>query len=204
MGLLSSSVSITRYRVQGDLRKPVLETVAAGLKKFSITEIDDDAAEKAVGWTSFQKPYAPNFSDSSFVVGEYLIFSVRIDKKNIPPKLVAKQYAAEANRRLSRSGRGWISGSEKKMIQEQVLHSLSLKIPATPSVYDLVWHVEDQTLWYYTNLKSANEELENLFAASFALSLIRLFPYTNASLTAGLSDSRIDRLNRLTPVDFRT
>ena len=203
MGLLSSTVSITRYRVQGDLRKPVLETITSGLKKFAITEIDDDAVETSDGWTSFDKPYAPDFSGSSFVVGAYLIFSLRIDKKNIPPKLVKKQYAVEANRRLSRTGRHFISGSEKKLIQEQVLHMLSLKIPATPSVYDLVWNLENQILWYYTNLKTANEELENLFNASFNLSLIRMFPYTSAELTADLSNTQKDRLNRLAPVDFR-
>ena len=203
MGLMSSSVSITRYRVQGDLRKPVLETVASGLKKYAIAEIDDDAAEKSVGWTSFGKPYAPDFSGSSFVIGAYLIFSLRIDKKNIPPKLVAKQYTAEADRRLSRTGRGVMSGSEKKMIQEQVLHTLCLKIPATPSVYDLVWNLEAHTLWYYTNLRAANEELETLFAASFDLSLIRLFPYTDAALTAGLTEPQKDRLQQLVPVDFR-
>ena len=203
MGLLSSTVSITRYLVQGELQKPILETVATALKKFSITEIDDDAVEKSVGWTSFQKPYAPDFSGSFFVIGTYLIFSLRIDKKNIPPKLIAKQFAVEADRRLVRSGRRTISGSEKKMIQEQVLHALSLKIPATPSVYDLVWNIENQTLWYYTNLKAANEELESLFAASFGLSLIRMFPYTSAVLTAGLSDSQKDEMHRLMPVDFR-
>ena len=203
MGLLSSSVSITRYRVQGDLQKPVLETVASGLKKHAITEIDDNAVEKSVGWTSFHKPYNPDFSDSTFVIGAYLIFSLRIDKKNIPPKLIAKQYTAEANRRLARTGRGVISGSEKKMIQEQVLHMLSLKIPATPRVYDLVWNAENRTLCFYTNLKAANEELETLFAASFNLSLVRMFPYTSAEQSAGLSDSQKDRLNRLVPVDFR-
>lgn len=204
MGILSSTVSITRYRVQGDLRKPVLETVASGLNKYAIAEIDDDAVEKSVGWTSFEKPFAPDFSGSSFVFGVYLVFSLRIDKKHIPSKLVAKQYAAEANRRLGRTGRRIISGSEKKMIQEQVMHMLSLKIPATPSVFDLVWNVENKTLWYYTNLKAANEELENLFGASFDLSLIRIFPYTSATLTAGLSDAQKDRLHRLTGDDFRS
>ena len=204
MGLLSSTLSITRYQVRGDIQKPVLDFVASGLKKYAITEIDDDAVEKSVGWTSFEKPYAPDFSNESFVIGTYLIFSLRIDKKNIPSKLVAKQYAIESNRRLSRTGRRIISSNEKKMIQEQVLHVLSLKIPATPNVYDLVWNLENQTLWYYTNLKAANEELESLFAASFNLSLIRMFPYTSAVLTAGLSNSQKDILHQLVPVDFRT
>ena len=56
MRLLSASNSITRYRIEGRLKKPVMETVAAGLKKNAISEIDDDASEKAVGWTSFEKP----------------------------------------------------------------------------------------------------------------------------------------------------
>ena len=110
MGLLSSSVSITHYRVQGDLPEPVLETVAAGLNKFAITEIDDDAVEKSVGWTCSERPYSPDFSDSSFVTGDYLIFSLRIDKKNIPSKLVAKGVAVEADRMLARTGRRTVSG----------------------------------------------------------------------------------------------
>ncbi len=48
MGLLSSSVSITRYRVEGDLEKPVIETVAAALKKNSISEIDDHVSAQTL------------------------------------------------------------------------------------------------------------------------------------------------------------
>ena len=36
MSLLSASVSITRYKVEGKLKTPVTETVAAALKKNTI------------------------------------------------------------------------------------------------------------------------------------------------------------------------
>ena len=77
MSLLSASVSITRYRVEGQLEAPILETVATALQENSISEIDDQAPEKVSGWTSFEKPYQPDFSGSSFVYGAYLIFALR-------------------------------------------------------------------------------------------------------------------------------
>ena len=61
MGLLSSTVSITRYKVEGKLEEPVMEKVAEGLRKNILLEIDNDPSEKAVGWTSFEKPFHPEF-----------------------------------------------------------------------------------------------------------------------------------------------
>ena len=60
MGLLSPSVSITRYRVEGKLEDPVIETVTRGLKKYILREIDKDEAEKTSGWTSFNNPFKPD------------------------------------------------------------------------------------------------------------------------------------------------
>jgi len=54
MGILSSAVSITRYRAEGKIEGSVMETIAKGLKKNAILEIDEDAVEKATGWTSFE------------------------------------------------------------------------------------------------------------------------------------------------------
>jgi len=51
-------------------------------------------------------------------------------------------------------------------------------------------------------LKSANEELVSLFLKSLKLTLMRLFPYTTAQLTAGLSHSELDVLAKLTPTKF--
>lgn len=202
MGLLSSSVSVTRYKVEGKPAEPVLETVADGLRKNVILEIDKDIAEKSVGWTSFETPFKPDFEGSSFVIGTYLIFSLRIDKKAIPSKIVKKLFDEEIAKRLAETGRERLSRPEKQAVRENVLNSLSLRIPATPSMYDLVWSMEEEWLWFFSNQKAANEELETLFSKSFDLSLVRLFPYTAADLTAGLSDADRVLLSELSPARF--
>lgn len=199
MGLLAATTSICRYRVNGRLEEPILDTIAAGLKKFAINDIDGNPSEQAVGWTSFENPYLPDFEDSNFVMGTALVFALRLDKKTIPNKLVQKHVTAECAKRLKESGREHLSANEKKMIKDHVLNMLNMKIPATPNVYDVVWHYEQGDLWFFSNLKGANEQLETLFAKTFHLNLIRRIPYTMAADAPQLKDHQRDALLKLTP-----
>lgn len=203
MGLLSPTVSLTRYQVNGKFESSVTEAVSKGLRAHCIEDIDEDDTEKSVGWTSWETPYQPNFSGSSFMLGTYLIFSMRIDKKSLPPKTVNKHYTIALEKRLTEDGRSFLSRNEKKTLKESIVKSLNKRIPATPNVYDLVWNYENSRLWFFSNLKAANEALESLFLKSFHLSLIRLFPYTDAYLLSDLSDSEKDSLTSLSPALFR-
>jgi hypothetical protein len=202
VGILSSSVSITRYKVEGKIKEPVLETILKGLKENSVFEIDDDVSGKAVGWTSFDTPLHPDFGGSSYDFGSYLAFSLRIDKKTIPPKVLKKYCALETERRLAETGRSYLSKDEKHSIKEHVTSQLNRRIPATPNVYDLLWNLQGERVLFLSNLKAANEELETLFSQSFKLSLIRLFPYTMADLTADLSAAERDVLLKLSSAAF--
>jgi hypothetical protein len=202
MGLLSSTVSITRYRVEGKLGEPVLETMAQCLTKHAIPGVEGDVAGKIVGWTSFDKPFNPDFKGSSFLIGTYFVFALRIDRKIIPASVIKKHCEMEAAKRLAETGRQYLSRDEKRMIKEHVINVLTLRIPATPNVYDLIWNYEASSLWFFSTLKSANEELEALFFRSFQLLLIRLFPYTTADLIMGLSDRQRDILVKLSETDF--
>jgi hypothetical protein len=202
MGLFSAAVSITRYRVDGKLEDAVTETVAKGLKKNAIAEIDEDTIEKGSGWTSFENPFQPAFEESSFVYGNLFIFSLRIDRKSIPAKLLKKHVALETSKRLAKTRRHFLSKDEKQALKEKVTAELSLKIPATPNVYDLIWDYEKSALCFFSNLRSANEELETLFKRSFNLSLIRIFPYTAADQQSDLTDPERDVLLGLSPTHF--
>ncbi len=202
MGMLTTTAAITRYLVEGEIQEPILETVAKGLKKHAVQDIDGDSTEKIVGWASFEDPFKPEFEGSSFSIGEYMIFSLRIDKKTIPKKIVKKYIAIEEAKVLSETGREHLSTNEKHMIKDHVVNVLSLRIPATPNFYDVLWKYEDAELWFFTNQKSANEEFETQFSQSFGASLIRLFPYTMAHLASGLSDRDLDNLAKLSSTSF--
>jgi len=202
MGLLSSSVSLSRYRVEGHIEKPVTETVAKGLKKNSVAEIDNDIADKSVGWTSINSPFSPNFEGSSFSFGNLFVFSLRVDRKSIPAKLLKKFLTIETSKRLEKTRRGFLTKDEKKALKEKVTTDLAKRIPSTPNLYDLIWNYESRDVYFFSNLRSSNEELESLFKRSFDLSLIRIFPYTAADLLSDLSDQERDALIGLSPTHF--
>jgi DNA recombination-dependent growth factor C len=202
MGLLSSSVSINRYYVEGKILEPVLDTVKKGLVKHSFRENDEDPSNKNTGWTSFNNHFNPNFNGSSFVIDELFIFSLRIDKKSVSPKIVRKFFCIETAKRLEESGRGYLTANEKKAVKEQITDDLFLRVPAVPNIYDVVWNYEKSMLWFFSNNKSANEELELLFSASFNQSLIKIFPYSEADILLGLTDKERDLLSLLSPSEF--
>jgi hypothetical protein len=202
LGILSASVSITRYKVEGTLKTPVMETVLTGLQNNTITDIDQEVLETAAGWTSTHEPFFPDFDGSSFVVGPYFIFSLRVDTKRVPSKTIQKYVAIETKKKLTESGREYLAREEKRMIKDHVTNMLYSRVPAVPGIYDLIWNHEAGSLWFFSNLKSANETVETLFLKSFNLTLIRMFPYTSAFYDADLSESQRDALSTATPTSF--
>lgn len=197
MGLLSATTSLTRYKVDGKLEDPILDTIAAGLKKHTISDIDDNPSEQAAGWASFKDPYNSNFDGSSFMIGTSIVFALRVDKKSVPTKMVQKHYAIASAKRLKELGRDFLSANEKKMVKDHVINMLTLKMPSTPNVYDVVWQYETGDLWFFSNLKSANEALETLFIKSFGVTLVRSIPYTLAVMDPRMSSNEHDLLHKL-------
>ncbi|MFH1982791.1 MAG: recombination-associated protein RdgC [Pseudomonadota bacterium] len=202
MGLLANSVSITQYLVKGKLTEPLIERLLEGLQHHSIQDIDGETLEKAVGWTPIDHPYDPDFSLSPFVIGEYIFFSLRLDKKTIPAKILKKAIHVAVARQLKVKEREFLSRNEKQDIRDQVINHLLIKIPANPNIYDVMWHYEKGELTFFSTLKAANEALETLFIKSFDLNLIRLFPYTLAEWGGGLNDHQKDLLTTLAPTRF--
>lgn len=202
MGLLSTTMSLARYRVEGAIPDPFLETVRDRLKNHAIHEIDNDPAEKSVGWTCFETPFQPDFDNVNPVFGTHLVFSLRIDKKQIPAKVLRKHLDMAVAKRLRQTERNSLTKNEKQELRDEVARRLYVRIPATPNVYEVVWNYEAQTLWFFSTQKAANEELESIFSKTFKLSIIRIFPFTEAEMICGLTDEEKDALYKAAPTVF--
>jgi recombination associated protein RdgC len=202
MGILSSTHSITRYHINGKIESSINEKVQAGLIKYSIPKIENEYDEITAGWTPLESPYNPDFENFSFTFGTYFVFSLRVDKKSIPAKLIQKYMAVEIEKKKKKSGREFISKNEKSEIKEFIIDILMHKIPAVPNLYDVLWDYENNNLYLYTTQKAANEFFETLFLKSFKLKPIRLFPYTIVETKSLFSNPQKDKILTLTPLKY--
>ena len=202
MGLISSTHSVARYHIDGKIEGSINEKVREGLIKYSIPKIENEYDEISAGWAPLESPYNPDFESFSFIFGTYFVFSLRVDKKSIPAKLIQKYMAMEFEKKKEKSGRDFISKNEKSELKEHVTDILMHKIPAVPSLYDVLWDYEEKNLYLYTTQKAANEFFETIFLKSFKLKPIRLFPYTLIETKSSFQSSQKDKFLTLTPLKY--
>jgi DNA recombination-dependent growth factor C len=201
MSLTSTSASITRFRVFGELAKP-LETVLSGLEKFNIDRtIDENDAEERFGWTNTETPYSPEF-EGRFTIGSFFVFSLRVDKKTVPGKLVQQKINEVLSRKLEEREGQALSKAQIRETKAQVKQMLISNAPFVPNIYDLFWDYETATIYLLSTSKSVCEKMEDIFSKSFGLRLVQLFPFTVADLTFNLDDSQRKHLHSLQPTCF--
>lgn len=202
MALISSTHSISRYHIDGKIEGSIIEEIQNGLIKNSIPKIENEYDEIAAGWVPIESPYNPDFNKFSFQFGTYFVFSLRIDKKSIPQKLIQKYMTIEIEKKKENSARDFISKNEKTEIKEHVIDILMHKVPAVPNIYDVLWDYEANNLYLYTTQKAANELFETIFLKSFNLKAIRLFPYTIIEKKSEFPAPKKDRVLSLAPVKY--
>lgn len=202
MGLISSTHTVSRYHVDGQLEGSVIQEITDGLIKYSMPTIENEYDEISAGWTPVESPYNPDFQKFTFQFGTFFLFSLRIDKKSIPAKLIQKYMAIEIEKKKEKTGRDFIAKNEKAEIKEHVTDILMHKIPAVPSIYDVLWNYDDNIIYFYSTQKAANELFETLFLKSFGLKAIRLFPYTIIETQSDFSTSKKEKAGMLTPVTY--
>jgi DNA recombination-dependent growth factor C len=197
MGLLTNSASFVRFSVEGEPPADFWPFVADRISKHAFRDIDDNYDERSIGWVSCLNMFDSEFASSSYAAGDYVVLSLRVDERKVPPAGL-KKFTMKEEERIKRERQiPKLSRDHRNEIKESIRLMLLKRAIPLPAVYDLVWSLADNTVLLFSTSQKAIGELEEFFKESFDLHLLMQIPY----LTAGhlLPPDLADRLADISP-----
>jgi DNA recombination-dependent growth factor C len=200
MGFASRSVSITRYRVVGETEGSFWDAVDQGVRKGAFRE-GTGSDVVGLGWVSSQDFTDNAFAGASYVHGNYVALSLRIDTVRVPPRLLELQVMERTREILERTGQKRLSSAQRRELRDSVRETLMSQALRSIQVHDLVWDTAQSVAYLSSLSQKVRDEVERVFKHSFGMKLVPLIPYARAM---ELLETPTDRqsLESLTPVSF--
>ncbi len=197
MGFLRGSASFVRFSVEGELPENLLDFVADRIASFSFVDIDDNYDEYSIGWVSVLNMFDSDFNYASYMNGDYITLTLRVDERKVSSAVVKKFAQKEEERVKIEKQIPRISRSMKVEIKERVTTELMRKAVPIPAVYDLCWNLSESTLLFFSTNKKALALIEDFFNDSFGLRLKQQIPYVVGEQL--LEEDDQEKLARITP-----
>jgi hypothetical protein len=193
MGLLKGNFSFARFHVEGQLPQAFLNFVNNRIKANSFRETVKSTEEKRLGWVSATDILDADFESANYVLGDYLIFSLRVDRKMIPPKLMKIKVMEEERIFLAESGKNRINKQMAGGIRDKVKLELLSRLDPVPSFYDVCWALGQNTVYFSSLSDKVADDFVDLFKQTFSLSLTRLLPQDNQQIAKKIAEAAIKK-----------
>lgn len=181
MGFMSASVGMTRYRiVEQDVPSTFWAEIDDRLRRNAFRDIDASAEERSFGWVSFDNMLDADFAHCPPEKGPYLVFTLRLDTRRIPPAVLKKHVTMamnEAMRTMQEQGKKFLTKEQKAEIRDQVELRLRARTLPIPACFDVVWDTNRQLIYIASTQAKLTELFEELFTHTFGLHLEPLTPY---------------------------
>ena len=172
MPLLSGAMGGRRYKVLGEFRADSLDAYIDRLREHGFNErftsMDIDRREHH-GWVTLANLADIDFSTQNTVFSNYLAFSLRMDSKTLPGKLVKAMLDLRVRQWLADTGRDRIPANIKREMSEQLQTELWPRQLPSVAAHDVCWNLDTQIVWFLSNSNKANEAFQGHFARTFSL-----------------------------------
>jgi DNA recombination-dependent growth factor C len=188
MGILSASVSLTRYRVADDVPPPFWGEIPDRLAQHAFVDIDASAEERSFGWVSFEDYLDAAFTSGHPQKGEWFAFSLRLDTRRVPPSVMKKHFQLAVNAELEKIDnpeKRYLSKDRKAEIKEQVALRLRSRTWPIPAVFDAAVGVTSGEVWLASTNAKVRNLFEDFFTLTFGLALEPLTPFFLAARMLG-------------------
>jgi recombination associated protein RdgC len=177
VGLLKGAVTFSRFLIVGETPSNFTEFIHQRIRQYAFQDLPGKNDEKIMGWTGVENVLDTDFRHASYVWGDYLLFSLRIDRRTVPPSLL-KIRALEAERQyLRETGRKKCDKIAREQIREGLRQDLLRQIQPTPSFYEVCWSVSSGRLLFTCLSEKVMQDFQDLFKVAFDLAAVPLVPW---------------------------
>lgn len=198
MSFLKSSTSFTRFRIVDEIPADLWAAVPEKLRQFAFQDIDEIPEERAFGWVNFDDMLDTAWRLSPPEKAEYLVFSLRVDTRRIPPAVLRKHTRIalqEEEQRIREFGKKFVARERKKEIAEQVKLRLRGRFLPIPSEFQVVWNTQTAKIYLASTQGKLIELFQDLFTRTFDLHIEQMLPYGLAlSLLGEDVSTRLDEV----------
>lgn len=169
MSAIKGTITIRRYAVLDMPEDYPRARMMKGIRAHMFLPIDPQSdALSSTGWVSIENSEDADLHPEKTHFGDQVRLSLRIDvlkpapadvKRLLGPKIAAM--AAEEGRPLSRR--------ERALLKEEVVRDLKKRLLPKAKLIDMVWHLDENRVYFWSQGKGANESFVDLFVKSFGL-----------------------------------
>jgi recombination associated protein RdgC len=176
MGLIKGNFSFVRFEVEGRLPQAFLTFVNNRIRENAFREARSSTEEKRMGWVSATDVLDSDFEQANYALGDYLIFSLRVDRKQIPARLMKIRLLEEQRRFMAEHNQPRIGKAVTEGLREKIKLELLTKSDPVPSFYDILWAVGQKKVYFSSLADKIADDFVDLFKKTFSLSLRRVLP----------------------------
>lgn len=203
MSFIKTSTSFTRFRITEAVPQQLWSEITDRLKQYAFRDIDETSDERSLGWTSFEDMLDTQWQNSPPQKGAYIVFSLRLDTRRVPPAVLKKHTAIALKAEEARNreqGKKYVSRERKKELRENVEIKLRMRFLPIPAEFNVVWSTEDNTVLFASTQPKMIEAFQEHFSQTFNLDLDQLTPYGLAVKLLG--EEGLAKLDHLEPTQF--
>lgn len=203
MGILSSSMTVRRYRAAGDVPDDFRTSYVDALNDNAFREpLRWDVGIEAIGWCQVHNLLDTDFTDlNRWLYNEYAVAALRIDKKTLPAKLLKAHLEKRCDAWCQENHREKAPARIRADIKEQLQDEMLVQTLPRVAVHEFVWNIVDGTVLFHNTSEKVNDTFRKVFRETFGIALLPWSPLdflaerpdvAAALETRGLSDLRPD------------
>lgn len=185
MGLINGAATYTRFTIVETIPDDFHANVAVRFPKFMFRDVDSKTnPDKSVGWVHYENPLNTRFKFENVIHGDFIVVSMRIDRKSISPVL----YKAQVNQKVAdwkRENRGRVKAKaqtteskddkipreELTRIREEVKTQMITAVAPQTTVFEMAWNFAESVVYFSSQARVPITEFIELFGTTFELTL---------------------------------